>query len=85
VGLLDQGIYHVSLSLLGTFRQHHVACMTLNERGDLAVVGAEDQVAFPVTGHGPDPPPSGSLADRDGIADLALSCIPGMLVPQAAI
>ena len=59
--------------------------MTLNERGALAVVGAEDQVAFPVTGHGPILHRGGARADRGGIADLALSCIPGMLVPREGV
>ena len=50
--------------------------MPFNERGDLAVVGAEDQVAFPVTGHRPVFNRGWTFTDGDGIRDS----VPSMVV-----
>lgn len=44
-------IDHGSRVLAADPGQHHVARMTLNQCGDLAVVAAKDRVAFSVTGH----------------------------------
>jgi hypothetical protein len=49
VSLPDQGIDHGFGILVRHLRQHHTARVALNQRGDLTVVRAEDQVAFPVT------------------------------------
>jgi len=53
VGLFDQRIAHGFCILSRYLRLHHIACVTLQERGVLAVVGAKDRIAFPVAGHGP--------------------------------
>lgn len=48
--LLDLHINHSSGILAADLGQHHVARVQPNECCDPAVVGVEDQAAFPVTG-----------------------------------
>ena len=48
VCLLDQRIDDRLGGLILDSDQHHVACMTLHQGGDLAVVATEQQVTFPV-------------------------------------
>jgi len=47
---LIRAIDHGFGILTADLGQHLVARMTLNERTDLAVVGAKNQIAFPVNG-----------------------------------
>ena len=53
--------------------EHHVTRLTLDQRRDLAVVIAEHQVAFPMPWYCSVLNAGGSLADRDGIDDLAVN------------
>ena len=46
--------------------------MTLHERRDIAVLAAEDQITFPMTGDGSVLYRCGSLADRDGVSNPAV-------------
>ena len=58
--------------------QHHVSRLALDQRRDLAVAAAEDQVSFPMTGHRPILDRSGPLADRHGSAIcpcIAVFCV----------
>ena len=52
--------------------QHHVACLTLDQRCDLAVATTEQQVSFPVTRYRSIFDGSWALTDRDGVDDLAV-------------
>jgi hypothetical protein len=52
--------------------EHEVARLSLYQRGDLAVAGAEQQIAFPMTGHSAILDRCGPLADRHGTHDLAV-------------
>ena len=71
--LLNQCIDH----RLGVFafdpHEHHVARVTFDQGGDLAVVAAEQEITFPVTGHSTILGLSRSLADTDRIGDAAMT------------
>ena len=64
--------------------QHHVTRLSFHQRRDLAVVAAEQQVAFPVTRDGPILSLRGLLADRYGVGDLAQPFALERLVPRTA-
>jgi hypothetical protein len=69
LGLLDQGIDDGLGILAVDLGQQQVARMALEERGDLAVVAAEQQVAFPVPRHGALFNAGRALTDRDRVGD----------------
>ena len=50
--LLGQGCYDRRAVLVAHFGGHHVARVALDERGDVAVLLASDQITFPVAGDG---------------------------------
>lgn len=52
--------------------QHRVARAALDQRRDLAVPAAAEQVAFPVSGNGPVLYRHQALADQHGVADAAV-------------
>jgi hypothetical protein len=62
----------VSVSLAGYLDEHEVARLSLHQRGDLAVVRPEHQIAFPVTWHSAVLDRCRAFADRHGIDDLAV-------------
>ncbi len=69
--LPDQRRHDAPCILVGDLDQHHIARMPFDERCDVAVLRAADQIAFPVTGNGAVLDRRGALADRHGILDLA--------------
>jgi hypothetical protein len=77
---LDQGVNDRLRVLSGDLDEHEVAGLSLHQRGDLAVVRAEHQVAFSVTWNGAVLDRSRTLADRHGIDDLAAAI--GLLRPM---
>lgn len=44
---IDDGLSILSCDLY----QHHIACLPLNKRGDLAVMAAKHKITFPVAWH----------------------------------
>src|SRR5471032_481940 len=73
LGVLDERIDDRFCVLARNLRKHHVARVTLNQRRDLAVLAAEQQITFPVTGHGTVFSRGRTLADRDGVRDLTVN------------
>ena len=71
MGLPDQGVDHGLGVLARHPDQHHVAGMAFHQRRDLATVTAEQQVTFPVAGHGPVLGLGRPLTDRYRVTDLA--------------
>src|ERR1700686_1950853 len=72
MSMLNQGVDY-GLGVFAVHLGHHdVACLTLYQGGDLAVVGTEDQISFPVTRHGSILRRWRALADRDRVADPAV-------------
>jgi hypothetical protein len=55
---------------LGERKQQHLAAGALDQGPDRAGPAAEDQVAFPMAGHGPVSRLGGSLADMEGVTQL---------------
>src|SRR5450755_607769 len=58
--------------------------MTLHQRGHVTVACAPEQIAFPMTGNGSVFYFRRSLADRNGVDDLALGVSVNAGVPRAA-
>lgn len=61
--------------------EHHKAGMALDERGDVAVVGAHNQVALPMPWHGAILNFRRAFTNGDGVLDLTqfeplLCCMP---------
>ena len=56
----------------GKLDEHEVARLPLHQRRNLAVVGAEQQIAFPVTRHSAILDRCRAFADRHGAQDLAM-------------
>lgn len=71
-GAFDQCVDHRLAVLVGHLHQDHIACLPLDQRGDLAVLVAKHQIAFPVTWHRPISRISRSLADRHRVFDAAV-------------
>jgi hypothetical protein len=72
VGVLDQRIHDCLSILLADLREHHIARLTFNERRDLAVLAAEQQITFPVSRERAIFDRRGTLANRYRISDLAV-------------
>src|SRR5215217_5548870 len=58
---------------VGEWEQQHIAAVALDQGPDRAGPPAEDQVTFPVPRHGPVSDLGGSLADVEGVTQLATS------------
>src|SRR5947209_19711758 len=56
---------------LGQLDEHDESGLAFDQGGDLAVAGAQQQVAFPVSGHGPILDLGRAFSDRDCVDDLA--------------
>lgn len=54
--------------------QHHLARLTLDQRCELAVATAKDQIAFPMPRHSSVFNACRTFTDRDCIGDLAMDC-----------
>ena len=72
MGLLDECVDHGLGVLAPHPGQQHKPRVTLDQRRDLRVVAAADQVAFPVTRYGTVLNLGRSLSDRDRVADSAV-------------
>src|SRR5665213_1319914 len=72
MSMLHQGVDY-GLGVFAVHLGHHyVTCLPFHQSDDLAVVGTEDQITFPVTRHGSILRRWWALADRDRVADPAV-------------
>src|SRR5215472_3730214 len=70
--MLYESVDH-RLGILAIHLGHHqVACLTLHQGGNLAIVRTEEQIAFPVTRYRSVLRRGWPLADRDRVADPAV-------------
>ena len=70
--MLDQRIDDRLSVLAIDLRHHEIARITFDQRGDLAVVGAKDQVAFPMPGNCSVSSRRWSLTEGEHVTDLAV-------------
>jgi len=69
--LFDQGRDDAGGILVRHLGQDHIARLAFDQRHDMAVSRARDEIALPMSGHGAVLDRSGALADRYRILDLA--------------
>src|ERR1700687_3720130 len=70
--MLDQGVDDRLRIFAANLDQHRIAGMALDQGRNLAVLAAEQQVAFPVPGYGPVFHAGRTLTDRDGVGDATV-------------
>lgn len=70
--MLDQRIDDRLGIFASDFHQHHIARLTFNQGGDLAIRIAEQKIPFPVTRYRTILNAGGALANRHGIGDSAV-------------